>query len=213
MDLLKQTQAYQRLSSFGKAVLLYGRLNVLNMKEKIKIYEKHFKYYNKRKPGYNRYGLSLTSRDGNFSGSPDLDSLKEYNRENNTNLTESDFREWTPLFKECEELQNIIEPFRKYIGRSHVLRLNRGGFFPPHRDDIAFIPRSFRLFISLSDSDHFVFVLDDETVFFYPGQLYFINTHLSHCIFSFYDKNDFIIFNVDLSEESVKAVIKKLGIS
>lgn len=68
MDLLKQTQAYQRLSSFGKAALLYGKLNVLDMKEKIKIHEKHFKYYNKRKPGYNRYGLSLTSRDGNFSG-------------------------------------------------------------------------------------------------------------------------------------------------
>lgn len=213
MDLLKQTQAYQRLSSLGKIVLLCGKLNVCDIQEKIKIYEKDFKYYNKRKPGYNRYGLSLTSKDGNFSGSPDLDSLKEYNKENNTNLKERDFREWTSLFKECEKLQIIMEPFYKHIGRSHILRLNRGGFFPPHRDDIGSVPQSFRLFISLSDPEHFVFLLDNEVMFFYPGKLYFINTHLNHCIFSFHDKNDFIIFNIDLSEESAKAVINKLSVS
>ena len=40
--------------------------------------------YNPRKDGYNRYGLSVTSADGGFSGIPDLDSLREYNKINGT---------------------------------------------------------------------------------------------------------------------------------
>ena len=48
--------------------------------------EENFEYikYNPRKD-INRYGLSITSLDGGLSGRPDLDSLYEYNKENNTN--------------------------------------------------------------------------------------------------------------------------------
>ena len=54
--------------------------------------EENFDYvhYNPRKD-IKRYGLSITSLDGGTSGVPDLDSLKDYNRENNTQLTECDF--------------------------------------------------------------------------------------------------------------------------
>ena len=214
MDSSKQMQLCQRLSSLGAtASLFYSYLDVPFMKEKIKAYKQHFKYYNKRKPGLNRYGLSLISLDGGFSGSPDLDSLKEHNKEAGSNLTENSFREPTPLFKECGELQSLMEPVRPFLGRSHVLRLNRGGFFPPHRDDIGLTPLSFRLFISLCEREKFVFILDDKRIFFYPGRVYFINTHLSHCLFSFQDESDFIIFNVTLREESVQAVLSCLQIA
>ena len=211
MDSLHKMSLYQRLSSLGKtASLFYGYLDVPLMKEQIKAYEKHFKYYNKRKPGFNRYGLSLISRDGGFSGSPDLDSLKEFNKETGSHLTEISFREPTPLFKECAALRSLLKPFRPFLARSHILRLNKGGFFPPHRDDIGLTPLSFRLFVSLCDREKFVFLLDDKRLFFYPGRVYFIDTHLSHSLFSFRDESDFLVFNVILQEESVQAVLNCL---
>lgn len=210
MDDLKQAHSNHLLLSLGKVASLRQHVNTVNLNEKIKAFEEHFKYYNPRKKGYNRYGLSLTSKDGGFSGIPDLDSLLEYNRENGTNLNETDFRKRTPFFKACEELQKIMQPFHEFIGRSHILRLNKGGFFPFHRDGMDFVPKSFRLFISLSSCNQFVFLLDDERMLFEPGRLYFINTQLVHCLFSFEDKSDFVVFNIDLSEKSVKTVVNNL---
>ncbi len=171
-------------------------------------YQEHFKVYNPRKPGYNRYGLSVTSQDGGFSGIPDLDSLREYNSLNGTNLDEPDFKKWTPFFKNCAPLKSALRPFHNYMGRSHILRLDKGGFFPPHRDLSS---SSFRLFISLcKQAENYVFILDKNRVFFQAGRLYFINTCLSHSLFSFEDQSFFAVFNIDLCPEAVDAVFQNL---
>ena len=212
MDTLKQVQLYQSLLSLGRVIPLQkpeGMEHHIN--EKILSFESHFKYYNPRKKGYNRYGLSITSREGDFSHIPDLDSLMEYNKENGTHFDESDFRKWTPFFKACTELNELMIPFHKYIGRSHILRLNEGGFFPFHRDGgLSFSVKHFRLLIALKSYYNFVFLLDDERICFEPGRLYFVDTRLSHAVFSFENKSDFVVFNIDLCENSVKAVMKSL---
>ena len=156
---------------------------ISEVKKTILSYQTNFKPYNSRKIQYNRYGLSITSKDGGFSGIPDLDSLYEYNKLNGTNFDEPDFREWTPFFKNCIPLQKALGPFHNYIGRSHILRLDKAGFFPPHRD---LSNKSFRLFISLcKNKDDYVFILDEKRVFFQPGRLYFINTFLrTLCLFN-----------------------------
>ena len=214
MDTLQQVQWHQTLLSLGKTVVLKKVLSEEDqsyINKQIFSFEQHFKPYNPRKLGYNRYGLSITSLDGGFSGVPNLDSLREYNKEHNTNLSENDFREWTPFFKTCTALQDITAPFHKYMGRSHILRLNKGGFSPFHRDSITLIPESFRLLISFSHFDRFVFLLDNERVYFEPGRLYFVNTRLTHGLFSFSDKSDLAVFNIDLCEGSVRAVISHLA--
>ena len=209
---LNQLLLNQLLLSLGKIASLNIVLDITQINQKILSFESDFKPYNPRKKGYNRYGLSITSLDGGFSGIPDLDSLLEYNRENNTKYSESDFREWTSFFKECNELREKMTPFHKSLGRSHILRLNRGGFFPAHRDSVTPIPWCFRLFIALCPADRFVFLLDNERVFFNPGQLYFINTQLAHSLFSFEDKSDFVVFNIDLCKDSVMAVKRYLAV-
>lgn len=214
MDTLKRIRCQQGLLGLGKVASLRQYVDVLILNKKIRDFEKHFVYYNPRKKGFNRYGLSLTSKDGGFSGIPDLDSLFEYNQENNTSFKESDFREWTPFFKSCRELREVMTPFHKYIGRSHVLRLNRGGFFPFHRDSFSINSQTFRLIISLcQDENQYVFLLDKEKIFFNLGRLYFFNTQLAHCVFSFEDKSDFVVFNIDLCEESVSALVNNLEIT
>ena len=213
MDEFKQLQLQQTLLSLGNFFVLNKQrvIETSVILQQIQSFEQHFQPYNPRKKGYNRYGLSLTSKDGGFSGIPDLDSLTEYNKENNTHWAEKDFREQTPLFKSCKNLQTAMVPFLPHMGRSHILRLNKGGFFPFHRDSVSLIPQNFRLLFSLTPSFHFVFLLDDKRIFLDPGYLYFINTCLAHSIFSYEDKSDFIVFNIDLCEESVRAVIHNLA--
>lgn len=213
MDTLEQIQSHQALLSLGKKASLMQYVDVLCINQIISDFEKYFVYYNPRKKGYNRYGLSLTSKDGGLSGVPDLDSLIEYNKEHGTDFNESDFRKWTPLLKACKALQEAMSPFNKYMARSHVLRLNRGGFFPFHRDGYGFNAKTFRLIISLCRSENqYVFLLDNENFFFSPGRLYFINTQLAHCIFSFEDRSDFVVFNIDFCRESVQTLINNLEV-
>ena len=196
-----------KLLPLGNIIPLNRYVDSEEIKKTLSVYQKHFKPYNPNKPGYNRHGLSITSKDGGFSGVPDLDSLFEYNRLHGTNLDEPDFREWTPFFKDCKPLREAMTPFHNFMGRSHILRLDKGGFFPPHRD---LIHSSFRLFISLCDDMDFVFILDDKKVFFKQNRLYFINTFLSHSLFSFGDESLFAIFNIDLCKESIRAVFNNL---
>lgn len=203
---------YYKLSSLGALFPLNVKYcyDVEKIRKDIFNYKKHFKPYNPRKKGYNRYGLSMTSKDGGFSGIPDLDSLYEYNQLHGTQFKETDFRKWTPFFKSNEFLKEAMEPFHSYMGRSHILKLDKAGFFPPHRD---FPISSFRLFISFcEDKEDYVFLLDEKQIFFQPGRVYFINTLLTHSVFSFKDNCLFSVFNIDLCEEAVKAVLQNLSV-
>ena len=200
-----------KLSSLGSYYPLHIKycLNVDQVDQKIYSYKEHFQSYNPRKKGYNRYGLSLTSKDGGFSGIPDLDSLYEYNQLHGTQYEEMDFKKWTPLFKNSESLKETMQPFHNYIGRSHVLRLNKAGFFPPHKD---LSDTAFRLFISLcKEEEDYVFLLEDKKIFFQPGRLYFINTLLTHSLFSFRDKSLFVVFNIELCEGAVETLFQSLS--
>ena len=69
---------YEHLALLGKQYPLTYQLP--NPHQKVAITEEQFEYvkYNPRKD-IDRWGLSLTSLDGEMSGIPDLDSLLEYN--------------------------------------------------------------------------------------------------------------------------------------
>lgn len=117
-------QYYSYLTTFGDHIELKQKINAEKF---VKWTEENFEYkrYNPRK-AINRYGLSITSLDGTTSGIPDLDSILEYNRENNTQYTELDFKTPTPVFN-YPELKKMCDPWRDYICRSHVLRIGSGG--------------------------------------------------------------------------------------
>lgn len=175
--------------------------------------EKEFTYvqYNLRKD-IRRYGLSITSLDGGVSGIPDLDSLYEYNKENNTRYSERAFRSFTPVFN-FKSLKNILEPIKKYLFRSHVLKLDPGGFFPPHRDFRGMNIDSFRLIIPLKNLNPpgFNFILEDKLVHWSYGTVYFVDTAKMHYLFNAsFNPSYMIVLNVDLNEETIKFVTENL---
>lgn len=167
--------------------------------------------YNPRK-NIDRYGLSLTSLDGGMSGYPDLDSLLEYYRQTGESLPEMSFKEKTPLFydlgqREQDFLNNIS------LGRSHFLKLNSGGFFPPHRDSGHLYGEHLNCFRIISclqncDSKQFVWLQDGVQFKLRPNRLYVINTLKIHSVFSFVD--DCIILVLNVGSESIPFIKSRM---
>jgi hypothetical protein len=172
--------------------------------------------YNPRKPNIKRYGLSVTSLDGGFTGIPDLDSLREFNRENNTQYTESNFRFRTNVVNYIPELNILLDLFPDH-GRCHFLRLDAGGFFPPHRDNGTYdsLPHSFRIIVPISNFNkhQLTWVQDDKILNFEQGKTYFINTTKIHSLFSYVDSSYCFVMNVETTDRSISTILNNLLIS
>lgn len=160
--------------------------------------------YNPRKD-IERYGCSITSLDGNDSGHIDLDSVYEYNRENNTCYQEKDFCYRT---KHAYPFANFLNRFE--VGRCHYIKLPPGGHFPWHRD---LDPATFRIIYTVKHCYlyDFVWLQDDKILNLYDNAWYFINTRKKHAVFSF-STTIFAVFNVLNTESNIYELKKSLAI-
>lgn len=212
INLNPQTLALLPLSSLGPVVELDFKIDESLFQSEVKELNSFWRSYNPRK-NIKRYGLSLTSLDGNDSGIPDLDSIKEFNKENGTNYIESDFKVPTKSYHKISALSSALHYFKEDLGRSHLIRLDQGGHFPPHRD--AYIePSCFRILIPCTncEKDQFVFLLENKRVELTPWRAYYIDTRLEHSVFSFVDNSVQVVLNVMLSPETVAKALNKVKI-
>ncbi|MDE0092275.1 MAG: hypothetical protein OXN83_03200 [Oligoflexia bacterium] len=196
------------LSSLGEVCPLEIAFDDSLLKKQLKPYHDKWVPYNRSKPDYKRYGLSLFSLDGGISGVIDLNSLLEYNRKNQTDYSELSFRVPTCYWKELSSLSEPLKGIEKNLGRSHLIRLDNGGFFPPHRDLEG---NTFRLIAFFnSEPDTLAFLLDDKKIYFLPNRLYFFNARRTHSLFSFKDNTILLVLNVEYSEDSINFVMENL---
>jgi hypothetical protein len=202
---------YFQLTRFGHCYGLDLEYNPKKFLASIDAFQDQWKPYNPRKP-IPRQGLSITSLDGELSGIPDLDSLQEWNKERGTRLTELDIKVPTPVFEHAEPYIGNLKP---WIRRSHVIRLNPGGYFPTHRDNRKINIDCFRLFVPLENcnSPKMYFMLEDRVINFQHGRVYFIDTCLEHALFNVSNSDSvFIVLNLALTATSVDAVCRHLHI-
>ena len=198
------------LSNLGDVVPLGINVDIEKTKKELEYFEDEWKQYNPRKPNA-RQGLSITSLDGELSGIPDLDSLLEYNVLNNVRIKEVDINVRTPVAERVKSIKPLLDIFDT-LGRSHFIRLNRGGFFPPHRDSKLLNVSCFRV-ITLCHNcnrNQFNFIYEDRLLNLKPGKPYFINTRKVHSVFSYVDDSVQCVLNVPLTEENYKAISKNL---
>jgi len=204
-------ELYQRLTAYGAVYEI--NLCMSNAEEFIGWTEHNFEYvqYNPRKP-IARYGLSITSLDGGLSGVPDLDSVLEYNRDNNTSYDETYFNVPTPVY-EHPSVRECFDPIKNNICRTHILKLDPGGFFPPHRDIIQDYFSSFRLIIPLKNANPpaLNFMLDGSLLHWNIGSVYFVDTAKMHYLFNAGSMPSYLIVaNVNLNETTVKYIASNL---
>jgi len=197
---------YQNLLTFGDKIELNLFCGVGNLLEEIKDFQ--WLQYNPRKE-INRQGLSVTSLDGKLGGI-DLDSLYEYNKINNTNYTELSFRTKTEVYYKSQELQKIIQPLDPWVCRTHLLKLSKGGYFPPHRDWLGKSPQQtlrIIVFIHQCTPNTFYFIYDGDLLNnIKHGQAYLINTNKEHSVFSFSDDVILLVINFECTEESLDEI-------
>jgi len=172
-----------------------------------------WKPYQKHKQPNNRWGLSVTSLDGGFSGEPDLNSLREWQKMHGESYNESHFKTRTnvcALLPELDEFLNFWEP---NLGRTHFLRLDQGGFFPPHRDNGAIVTvPTFRILVPIYNFgiNDMKWVHDEQLLRFDLGGTYFINTSRLHSLFSFVDNCLMLVLNINTDEHILKKMVKKV---
>lgn len=199
------------LNSLGDVVPLSPCFGSKKVLKELAPFENHWQPYNRHKIGNSRWGLSLTSLDGGMSGTPDLYSLKDYNQLHNTSYREDDFKTPTEAFHASPELKTALEAVGP-LGRSHLLRIGKGGHFPPHRDNALLEPECFRIFASLETQlNRYSVVIGDRQHVFDAGVLYLMNTTLTHSVVSFHDYSHFLVLNVPLNVESVERVTELLS--
>lgn len=170
-------------------------------------------YYQPHKQGYNRYGLSVTSLDGNFSGEPDLYSLREYYNMTGKLYNEQDFKIRTNVTAFLPELNDFLDFWEPNLGRVHFLKLNKGGFFPPHRDNgLVLDVQSYRILVPIHNFgiNDMKWVQDEKVLKLEIGYTYFINTCKPHSLFSFIDNCIMLVVNVMVDDNIIEKMVKKV---
>lgn len=203
---------FDTIARYGDIIPLNYKLDYKKFEEGLKLFDDKWVQYNPRK-NIPRYGLSITSLDGGFSGRPDLDSLKEYNIEHNLNLDEPDFKTLTPIWPYVE---SVLSKFKNHLGRTHIIKMSAGGQFPSHRDHYDREIPTCRLFIPIYNCNppFNYFILDDNLLRFDHGRLYFLNTCKEHIVFTSgrggNQQSMFIVANLILTKESVDLVLHNM---
>lgn len=199
--------SYLSLLSFGDIIPLNIICNPSKLLKEVKQFQYH--QYNPRKD-IPRYGMSITSLHGELDGI-DLDSIIEYNKDNNTEYHELSFKELTEVYYSSDEIQKVVDPFKQFLGRSHILYLPRGGYFPPHRDLPVYAEEqnSLRILIPLQSCNppDLYFMYENKPVYFEHGRAYFMNTNKQHCLFAMKDSY-MIVLNIATGEQTYEVIGK-----
>lgn len=204
-------KALHRLHSMGDWLQLQS-FDQYELLDELTQFNNSWKPYNLRKPN-NRWGLSITSLDGKLSGIPDLDSLYEYNKHNNTEITNHDIKNYTEVYEKSPALQKIIEPWKPWLGRCHFLKLNAGGFFPEHYDinklDYSYDDTRLIAFVNNNEKHGMKFLYEDKLLNVNDGSLYWFNANKRHSVFSMIDDCIMIVFCLKFDEKLFETIINQ----
>ena len=196
---------YNDLLSYGDFIQLSNSCNSKELLEEIKEFE--WKQYNPRK-NVERYGLSITSEDGKLTGK-DLDSLYELSKETGREYDEDSFTTLTDVYHKSKQIQKLVDPFKPWLCRTHLLNFRKGGYFPPHIDNRGFQGKQFiRLLVPIRkcNPSFLYFMYEEKLLNFNRGYTYFLNTNKKHAIFSFSDDSTMLVMNLECCKESIEQI-------
>ena len=178
--------------NLGNQILLDKSINTSRFMEELSQFDDKWEQYNEFKPHIKRDGLCVINESGLNQSGPALNSLYEWNRKYNTDYSEKDFDKTTPVY-DLTSMKELLGDILHLCGRTHILRVSPGGYFPPHRDSRGENVDTFRLIMALSNTTNpwFRFMLEDKPLYFEMGQLYAVNTTLEHALFNASKKDSY----------------------
>ena len=104
-----------------------------------------------------------------------------------------------------------MDPFKGHVGRTHFIRMGKGGHFPPHRDNRRASVSTMRLFVPIENCNppRTFFMLDREPLVFEHGRAYFINTCIEHTVFSCYPSL-FLVMNIVVNDTTTQTLLNNM---
>jgi hypothetical protein len=158
----------------------------------------------------NRQALTLTNLSGKTH--QDVPSLAEASYAAGRRLSELEFNEKTDVYHACTSLQPFLDSWQP-LGRTFIVQSNTGGYFVPHRDHPSMPRECFRLICFLNNCGplQYDWLMDDRKMNIQMGQVYYVNTRLTHRTISWVDNSQHLILNIPFTTENVAKVIANLA--
>jgi hypothetical protein len=158
----------------------------------------------------NRRALTLTNLPGKTH--TDVPSLAQASYAAGRRLSELEFSEPTDVYRACTSLQPFLDMWQP-LGRTFIVQSNTGGYFVPHRDHPSMPRECFRLIVFLNNCGplQYDWLMDDRKMNIQMGQVYYVNTRLTHRTISWVDNSQHLILNIPFTTENVAKVIANLA--
>ena len=158
----------------------------------------------------NRRALTLTNLPGKTH--QDVPSLAEASYAAGRRLSELEFNEKTDVYHACTSLQPFLDSWQP-LGRTFIVQSNTGGYFVPHRDHPSMPRECFRLICFLNNCGplQYDWLMDDRKMNIQMGQVYYVNTRMTHRTISWVDNSQHLILNVPFTTDNVAKVIANLA--
>lgn len=202
---------WNSLCNLGSYTKLNLYVNEYEIREQLKQFDNNWCPYNVKKDTVNnRWGLPITSHTGDVMDNYHLNSFGYMQRYHDIEMKEENFTTPTEVYHKIPELARLVDIFSPDIGRVHLLRVDKGGFFPPHRDFPGIAPEYFRLLLVFGNCSDFNYVQLLHDQIFRPerNHLYFVNFQLNHSVFSFSDNLYSLILTVKLNKRTHDLIVK-----
>ena len=175
---INRAMLWNGLTNLGDTVKLKLKVDPWECVRDLEQFKDNWCPYNVKKDKVNnRWGLPITSHSGDVMDNYHLNSFGHMQRYHDVEMKEENFTTPTEVYHKMPELAKLVDVFSPDIGRVHLLRVDQGGFFPPHRDWPGADPEYFRLLMVMGNCkpENFVHMLDGKPMYPDPGFLYFIN--------------------------------------
>jgi hypothetical protein len=207
----ERAMLWNSLTNLGNYTKLNLAIDSKTVVEQLDQFKDNWCPYNVKKDSHNnRWGLPVTSHTDDAIDNYHLDSFGRMQRYHDVELKEENFTNPTAVYDAVPDIKNLVDIFSPDIGRAHLLRVDQGGFFPPHRDFAGTAPEYFRLLCVFGNCTEFDYaqILHDTPFRPQPEFLYFVNFQLNHSVFSFSDNLYSLILTVKLNRRTHDLIIK-----
>jgi hypothetical protein len=202
---------YNSLCLMGDNIKLKLNIDTTSVLNKLSQFDNNWVPYNQKKDTVNnRYGLALTSSTGSITDTVHLNSFGYSEKHLREVMAESNFTMYTEAMMGLPEIKEKVDLFMPYIGRVHLLRIDKGGYFPPHRDFPQLDPEYVRLtcVFGKAKSENYCLLYDGKPFYHDPGYLYFHNYQKDHSLFSFSDGVYVLVLTVKLNASTYQKLIR-----
>tara|TARA_Y200000002_G_scaffold68079_1_gene52937 strand:- start:19984 stop:20757 length:774 start_codon:yes stop_codon:yes gene_type:complete len=200
-----------QLSAIGNFEQLKFRIDEHDFNKEIKQYKDTWVPYLRREGVANdREGLLLVG----LEGDEPTDSLSRPEAIQRAGhwLEETDFTHKTQLYKDLPCLHELLD-YWDGLGRTMLIKSNKGGFFPPHRDNPNLTRDCFRVIAFIgkfTNSNAYEWYIGDNRMQIVANSSYYVDTRKSHRTHSWEDDSIHLILNVPKTYSNVMKLISVL---